>query len=200
MSAPLSTPLPSSPGVIPRVNRGMLVPCDRAISTYKTSLRNSVSRKIMKLCDWTGVNRWQTQIYFSSLEPYFAGARRNRFSPNFLHLSFSIRNVPNFLLSRNIYRKYLSNHGTNQFRSFYLSKIWIDKLWIIVGITFREFNSWFERILINVEEISLSFSWGRKEGSFIAIPWKLFYFATIKLDLIFAREATFFIFRGDITI
>lgn len=188
MSAPLSTPLPSSPGVIPRVNRGMLVPCDRAISTYKTSLRNSVSRKIMKLCDWTAVNRWQTQIYFSSLEPYFAGARRNRFSPNFLHLSFSIRNVPNFLLSRNIYRKYLSNHGTNQFRSFYLSKIWIDKLWIIVGIMFREFNSWFERILINVEEISLSFSWGRKEGSFIAIPWKLFYFATIKLDLIFVKR------------
>lgn len=65
---------------------------------------------------------------------------------------------------------------------------------------FREFNSWFERILINVEEISLSFSWGRKEGSFIAIRGKLFYFATIKLDLIFAREATFFIFRGDITI
>lgn len=175
MSAPLSTPLPSSPGVIPRVNRGMLVPCDRAISTYKTSLRNSVSRKIMKLCDWTGVNRWQTQIYFSSLEPYFAGARRNRFSPNFLHLSFSIRNVPNFLLSRNIYRKYLSNHGTNQFRSFYLSKIWIDKFWIIVGIMFREFNSWFERILINVEEISLSFS--RKKGGFLyRNSWKIILF------------------------
>lgn len=30
---------------------------------------------------------------------------------------------------------------------------------------FREFNSWFERILINVEEISLSFS--RKKGGFL---------------------------------
>lgn len=161
----------------------MLVPCDQTISTYKTSLRNSVSRKIMKLCDWTGVNRWRTQIYFSSL-PYFARARRNRFQ---LSPSFSSIRPPNFyylqiFIDPTVYR------GTNHFPSIYLSSK--SGFWKQIGRklsfelsselfcsgTLRPLKTsltrgLFERVLINVEEIFFLFR-GRKKFLYCD-PWKI---------------------------
>lgn len=162
----------------------MLVPCDQTISTYKTSLRNSVSRKIMKLCDWTGVNRWQTQIYFSSL-PYFARARQNRFPPTFsiffLHSSTNFYYLQIFI-DPTVYR------GTNHFPSIYLSSK--SGFWKQIGrkLSFELSSELFcsgtllplktsltrdlfERVLINVEEIFFLFR-GRKKFLYCD-PWKI---------------------------